>query len=89
MTDEFQALIPGKRAQMTVSGATTAAGSSIASADASGFQPILAMPKPVQPGEKPGKCSQPEIILQRDGDRVTQIRIQCGCGQIIELGCQY
>jgi hypothetical protein len=32
---------------------------------------------------------QPKITCQRDGDRITQIRIQCACGQVIELACDY
>lgn len=32
---------------------------------------------------------EPQITLERDGDRVTLIRIQCSCGQLIELGCVY
>jgi hypothetical protein len=32
---------------------------------------------------------QPKITCQRDGDRITQIRIQCTCGQVIELTCDY
>jgi len=32
---------------------------------------------------------RPIDTLQRDGDRVTSIRIQCGCGQVIELDCSY
>lgn len=31
----------------------------------------------------------PKITLQKDGDRITQIRVQCPCGQIIELNCVY
>jgi hypothetical protein len=34
----------------------------------------------------PGK---PVVTLQRDGDRVTCIRIECVCGQILELACSY
>ena len=34
----------------------------------------------------PGK---PVVTLQREGDRVTGIRIECVCGQIIELACSY
>lgn len=29
------------------------------------------------------------IELKRDGDRITQIRIQCRCGDLIELDCEY
>lgn len=41
-------------------------------------------------GDQP--CSaggKPTISLQKDGDRVTQIRIQCSCGEVIELACDY
>ena len=36
-----------------------------------------------------GVSAKPKVSLQRDGDRVTQIRIQCVCGQVIELDCLY
>ena len=35
-----------------------------------------------------GQC-EPRVTLQRDGERVSSIRIQCSCGQVIELGCVY
>ena len=31
----------------------------------------------------------PFVTLQREGDRVTGIRIECHCGQVIELTCSY
>lgn len=31
----------------------------------------------------------PKITFQKDGERITQIRVQCPCGQIIELNCVY
>lgn len=31
--------------------------------------------------------ASPIVTLQRDGDRVTGIRIECTCGQVIELAC--
>jgi hypothetical protein len=34
-------------------------------------------------------CDPPKITLQRDGDRITQIKIECSCGQVIELSCTY
>jgi len=34
-------------------------------------------------------CSQPKITLQREGEVVSRIRIQCTCGQVIELDCTY
>lgn len=32
---------------------------------------------------------EPVVTLQKDGDRVTGIRVECGCGQVIELACTY
>jgi hypothetical protein len=32
---------------------------------------------------------EPTISLQRDGDRITGIHIECGCGHVIELACTY
>lgn len=34
-------------------------------------------------------ANTPKVTVQKDGDKVTQIRIQCTCGQVIELACQY
>jgi hypothetical protein len=31
----------------------------------------------------------PEVTYERDGDRVTRIRIRCGCGQILDLNLAY
>jgi hypothetical protein len=30
-----------------------------------------------------------KVELKREGDRITQIRIQCRCGELIELACEY
>ena len=32
---------------------------------------------------------EPKISLQREGDRITAIQIECTCGRVIELGCVY
>jgi hypothetical protein len=42
-----------------------------------------AAPAPSRPG-----C-EPRVSLQREGDRVTGIHIQCSCGQVIDLACVY
>lgn len=34
-------------------------------------------------------ASSPTVSLKREGERVTQIRIQCTCGRVIELDCLY
>jgi hypothetical protein len=32
---------------------------------------------------------EPRVTVQREGDRVAGIRIQCSCGQVIDLACAY
>ena len=39
------------------------------------------------PGAQP-PCD-PRVTLQREGDRITAIKIQCSCGQVIDLTCAY
>jgi hypothetical protein len=34
-------------------------------------------------------CAPPSVTLQRQGEVVSGIRIECGCGQVIELACAY
>lgn len=55
------------------------------------FKPLL------RPNAAPGPavashaavCGHPVVTVQRDHDQVTQICIQCTCGQVIELACVY
>jgi hypothetical protein len=35
------------------------------------------------------KICEPRLSVQRDGERITNIRIQCNCGQTMELACVY
>jgi len=51
----------------------------------------MEIPAPVPSGSGPpgGKIGEPRVSLQYDGDRVTSIRIQCACGQIMDLACVY
>ena len=35
------------------------------------------------------KACEPRVTVQRDGNRVTHLRIQCTCGQIMDLACVY
>jgi hypothetical protein len=32
---------------------------------------------------------QVSIEIKRDGERISQVRIQCRCGELIELDCEY
>ncbi len=47
------------------------------------------MPPPPGSGSTGGKNCEPHVSLQSDGDRVTNIRIQCACGQVMDLACVY
>jgi hypothetical protein len=29
------------------------------------------------------------IDIKRDGERISQIRVQCRCGEVIEIECEY
>lgn len=45
------------------------------------------LPVGANPIVRPG-C-EPIISVQRDADRITSIRVQCSCGQVIDLACLY
>jgi hypothetical protein len=32
---------------------------------------------------------EPQLTVQREGERITGFRIQCGCGQVMEVACDY
>jgi hypothetical protein len=51
----------------------------------SAFEPFI--PDAAGPSASPENCSKPTITLERKGDVVSAIRIQCGCGSVIELTC--
>ena len=58
------------------------------------FRPFKSLEtKPLGPGEialsEDRKYCEPRISVQRDGERVTSIRVQCTCGQVMELACVY
>ena len=68
-----------------------------------GFTPLPFHPAPLAAGKTaPGatghalapahaaqNCPPPKVTLQRQGEVVSAIRIQCSCGQVIELICVY
>jgi hypothetical protein len=58
------------------------------------FRPFPSLEKkPLGPGETAlsdeKRFCEPRLSVQREGDRVTSIRIQCTCGQVLELACVY
>lgn len=63
-------------------------------ANGSAFQRLATLPQPHPgfPAAATTPCTQhaaatPVVSLRRDGEIVTHIRIQCACGQLIELEC--
>ena len=61
----------------------------IPKAKAKSFQSATAA-TPVAAGSAPHAATcEPKVNLQRDGNRVTGIQIQCSCGQVMELSCVY
>lgn len=52
----------------------------------SGNTAFLAKKAIASPGHAHGEVS---IEFKRDGERISQIRIQCRCGEVIELDCEY
>jgi hypothetical protein len=48
-----------------------------------------ALTAPGAAGSGSETCAKPVVTLQRKGDIVCGIRIQCGCGQVVELACVY
>jgi hypothetical protein len=47
------------------------------------------IPEADAPAADKKKFCEPRISVQRDGDRVTNIRIQCTCGQVMDVACVY
>jgi len=56
---------------------------------ASGANGHALTPAPAAAPPPAQNCPPPKVTLQRQGDVVSGIRIQCGCGQVIELSCHY
>ena len=48
-----------------------------------------AAPAETETPSNAGKICEPRVFLQGDGDRITNIRVQCSCGQIMDLACVY
>jgi hypothetical protein len=86
MPDVFTPLTPA---------ALTAGGAPSAISSAGAFKPL---PSPASATAAattsataaPGNCAaKPAITLQRKGNVVTSIRVQCSCGQVLDINCQY
>ena len=62
----------------------------IAKAKAKTFQSVAGAVSPATPdaAARAAVC-EPKVNLQRNGNQVTGIQIQCSCGQVMELSCVY
>jgi hypothetical protein len=49
----------------------------------------LQVPSPSAPVPCASAHGEPRISLQYDGDRIASIRVQCACGQVMDLACVY
>ena len=49
------------------------------------FQPMA--PAPVVSADR--KSCEPRVSVERENGRVTHLRIQCSCGQILDMACVY
>ncbi|MFO1497071.1 MAG: hypothetical protein U1G07_01515 [Verrucomicrobiota bacterium] len=58
--------------------------------DSIGLTPILPT-KPAASAPAAHACAgtAPSVALERNGDQISRIRIQCACGHVIELDCVY
>lgn len=45
--------------------------------------------RPAAPASGGKKICEPRVSVQRDGDRVTNIRVECTCGQVMDVACVY
>jgi hypothetical protein len=62
-----------------------------ASATEKGFapSPLKIFSQPSNPSATNASCGEPRLSLQRDGDKITSVHIECACGQVIDLACEY
>ena len=51
------------------------------------FSPLLAVGG--APAGSPKGHNAASFTLQKDGERITGIRVECACGQVVELACSY
>lgn len=89
-TEEFTPLLP---AATPGGGAPPSFRLTVLAADAAQAHPFQSFPgMPPAPSTASPRCpasGRPEVILLRDGEVITGIRIHCTCGEVITLDCLY
>ena len=91
---EYRVAILNKNGQANghTNGHTNGNGHANGNGNGTGKQPALHSLEQLQPAAHSGaetKPCEPRVTVQRDGNRVTHLRIQCTCGQIMDLACVY
>jgi len=83
MSESFIPLVPAS------AGSREAAFAPIQTTELSPRDGPFAPASPRAGGSEPSLCAKPVVTLRRDGEIVSGIRIQCGCGQVVDLTCVY
>lgn len=92
MTQAFVPLVPGALRAAEPSGSTR-----LKAVSSGPVQPLFQLATPASRLNDTNASAtnghtahgEPKITLERQGEIVTHIRVQCGCGQVIELKCEY
>ncbi len=85
MSADFVPFLQSIKSRVASAPGQNAAFSPLPQGDAASLSPTVppALPHTHVPDD------QVKVELKREGDRITQIRIQCRCGELIELDCDY
>ena len=88
--DEFVPFHPAAAAAASRRGTTPDAGLRVVppAEPAPAFAPLHSSGPP-HPHSAPSPTAKPIVTLQREGERISGIRIECSCGQVIDLACSY
>jgi hypothetical protein len=85
MAGDFIPLFPG--AKTSVRGGASQTFSPVVSSSPPGPSPTAFVNAPHAAAGQAHR--EVNIEIKRDGERISQIRIQCRCGELIELDCEY
>jgi len=87
-TEPFVPFGPGTAAGVKSAGAT--ANLKVVPKDsAASFSPFQPTPGAHAHGPASGGTGEPTVTLQKEGEKIVGIRVECACGQVIELACSY
>jgi hypothetical protein len=87
-TEPFVPFGPGTAAGVKSAGAAT--NLKVVPKDAAAsFSPFQPTPGAHAHGVASGGSGEPTVTLQKEGDKIVGIRVECACGQVIELACSY